>query len=46
LNTRVRIGQRDDLPALMQTRPKDVVPANPARQLAGVYVMLLSGRHG
>ncbi|NWK43189.1 TetR/AcrR family transcriptional regulator [Ralstonia pickettii] len=41
--TDVAVRYRDDLLAMMETLLKDVVPANSARQLAGVYVMLLSG---
>ncbi|CAJ0684872.1 MULTISPECIES: TetR/AcrR family transcriptional regulator [Ralstonia] len=41
--TDVAVRYRDDLLAMMETLLKDVVPANTARQLAGVYVMLLSG---
>lgn len=41
--TDVAVRYRDDLLAMMETLLKDVVPANAARQLAGVYVMLLSG---
>lgn len=41
--THVAVRYRDDLLAMMETLLKDVVPANTARQLAGVYVMLLSG---
>ncbi|MET3447028.1 TetR family transcriptional regulator [Ralstonia pickettii] len=41
--TGVAVRYRDDLLAMMETLLKDVVPANTARQLAGVYVMLLSG---
>ncbi|MCT7314571.1 TetR/AcrR family transcriptional regulator [Ralstonia sp. CHL-2022] len=41
--TDVAVRYRDDLLAMMETLLKDVVPANMARQLAGVYVMLLSG---
>ncbi|CAJ0778119.1 hypothetical protein LMG19083_00372 [Ralstonia psammae] len=41
--TDVAVRYRDDLLAMMETLLKDVVPATTARQLAGVYVMLLSG---
>lgn len=41
--TDVAVRYRDDLLAMMETLLKDVVPTNTARQLAGVYVMLLSG---
>ena len=41
--TDVAVRYRDDLLAMMETLLKDVVPAKTARQLAGVYVMLLSG---
>lgn len=41
--TDVAVRYRDDLLAMMETLLKDVVSANTARQLAGVYVMLLSG---
>jgi len=41
--TDVAVRYRDDLLAMIETLLKDVVPAGTARQLAGVYVMLLSG---
>ncbi|CAJ0693168.1 hypothetical protein LMG19089_01126 [Ralstonia edaphis] len=41
--TDVAVRYRDDLLAMMETLLRDVVPAKTARQLAGVYVMLLSG---
>jgi AcrR family transcriptional regulator len=41
--TDVAVRYRDDLLAMIETLLKDVVPAAAARQLAGVYVMLLSG---
>lgn len=41
--TEVAVRYRDDLLAMMETLLKEVVPAGQARQLAGVYVMLLSG---
>ncbi|WP_112185907.1 TetR/AcrR family transcriptional regulator [Ralstonia sp. GX3-BWBA] len=41
--TDVAVRYRDDLLAMMETLLRDVVPASTARQLAGVYVMLLSG---
>ena len=41
--TDVAVRYRDDLLAMMETLLKDAVPATTARQLAGVYVMLLSG---
>ena len=37
------VRYRDDLLAMIETLLRDVVPAAAARQLAGVYVMLLSG---
>ncbi len=41
--TDVAVRYRDDLLAMIETLLKEVVPAGPARQLAGIYVMLLSG---
>lgn len=41
--TDVAVRYRDDLLAMIETLLRDVVPAAAARQLAGVYVMLLSG---
>lgn len=41
--TDVAVRYRDDLLVMMETLPKDVVPANTARRLAGVYVMRLAG---
>ena len=41
--TDVAVRYRDDLLAMMETLLKDVVPANTARRLAGVYVMRLAG---
>lgn len=41
--TDVAVRYRDDLLNMIETLLAEVVPANAARQLAGVYVMLLSG---
>ena len=41
--TDVAIRYRDDLLNMIETLLAEVVPADAARQLAGVYVMLLSG---
>ena len=42
--TDVAVRYRDDLLALMEQLLAEIVPRRRARQLAGVYVMLLSGR--
>jgi hypothetical protein len=41
--TDVAVRYRDDLLNMIETLLAEVVPADAARQLAGVYVMLLSG---
>ena len=41
--TDVAVRYRDDLLALMEQLLAEIVPRRRARQLAGVYVMLLSG---
>jgi len=39
----VAVRYRDDLLAIMEQLLSEIIPPSRARQLAGVYVMLLSG---